>query len=283
MVAHVDDETAALARQCWGTLDTLHAVVYFAPEPRQRYQALGLDGRTGYFASRSAAMGAVGAAPTIAAFYSFAPRAVEAALPSAWSRTTPQAVTTARLDGVLAALHRLLGEPEVDEAVALARAACAGLTAAGRPLYAAHSTLDWPSHPLLLLWHAATLLREHRGDGHVSALLTAGIGPLEALVISGIASGNTEFLERSRGWTPEEWASTRAALVANGLLDSGDTLSERGRSLRATLEAQTDRAAAEGWARLGAVGSRRLLELTAPLRAAVLAGPDLPGWLGRRG
>jgi len=295
MSARTDDQMVRLARSCWGALESLHVIGYFAVETAQAYEAIGLRSRTGYFASRSAAMGPVTAPMTQATFYVFAPRTVEAALPAAWSVATPDAVTQARRQGVEAALHRILDpvlvEASVDEAVGLARTATEGLTPGGRVLYAAHSALTWPTAPMLQLWHAATLIREHRGDGHVNALLHADVAPLEALVISGIASGNTAFLRERRGWTGDEWTATRASLAEQGLLVSAldttsgaatDTLSPAGQELRSGLEQQTDRAAVEGWAHLGADGSRRLLDLVAPLRDAMLAAPDLPEWIGKR-
>ena len=52
----------------------------------------------------------------------------------------------------------------------------------GRPLYAGWASLDWPTEPHLRFWHALTLLREYRGDGHIAALQTAGLNGLDALI-----------------------------------------------------------------------------------------------------
>ncbi|MDQ3628419.1 MAG: hypothetical protein M3419_06375 [Actinomycetota bacterium] len=276
-----DDEILHLGRKAWGSLELLHVVGYFAPETQAAYEALGLKGRAGYFASRSAPMGEVDAPMTVATFYVFAPRAVASVLPQAWSVAPPEQVTRARYEGVAAALHRIVGDVDVDEAVALVRTACGALTPQGRPLYAAHTSLPWPDEPLMQLWHAATLVREHRGDGHVAALVHAGVGPLEALVLNGLAAGNTEFLQKRRGWTSEEWADTRASLREQGLLD-GEQLSADGQTLVAALEVDTERAAAEGWAHLGAEGTARLVELVTPLRRAVLADEHTPHWLAAR-
>jgi hypothetical protein len=64
----------------------------------------------------------------------------------------------------------------------LAREAASACTAEGRPLYAGHAGLDWPDAPHVAAWHAATLLREHRGDGHIAALVAAGLSGIDALV-----------------------------------------------------------------------------------------------------
>lgn len=141
----------------------------------------------------------------------------------------------------------------------LARAVCAGLTAPGRPLYAAHAGLAWPDEPRLALWHAATLIREHRGDGHVAALLRAGLDPVESIVIGGLFSGSTGFMRSSRGWSDEEWAAGVERLTERGLVD-GDGLTEHGLAFRKDLERETDRMALEGWAHLGLDGTRRVAE-----------------------
>jgi len=273
--SHADDPIPALARRCWAGLETLHVVAYFAPEPAAAYRALGLSGRAGYFASRSAPMGPVPAGVTVATFYVFAPALVQRSILSAWEITTPVAVLTARHTGVTEALHRVLGEPDIGEALELARTACAGLTAPGRPLYAGHAALPWPTDELLALWHAASLLREHRGDGHVATLLQAGLDPVEAIVTGGLMAGTTGFMRTSRGWTDAEWAAGEDRLRERGLLGP-DGLTAAGTALRRDLETSTDRAAEIGWRHLGADGAARLLELVRPLRRTLLEGDVFP-------
>ena len=109
-------------------------------------------------------------------------------MPAVWESASPEAVLAARLRAVDATLRRLLGE-EADrlrrrwrEAAELALRAAEACTRTARPLYAAHADLPVPDEPHLALWHAATLLREHRGDGHLAALLAPELDPLEALV-----------------------------------------------------------------------------------------------------
>jgi len=180
---------SATARRMWQALEVLHMTVYFAPEPRDAFRRAGLRGGwMGYFASRSAAMGPVPAEVVAATFYNFHPRMVHRAIPDAWGFATPAEVLAARYQGADAALGRLLGGwadgPEAAEAAALARRATEGRDPAGRPLFAAHATLPWPDRPHLALWHAATLYREFRGDGHVACLLAAGVDGCEANVLA---------------------------------------------------------------------------------------------------
>ena len=169
-------------------LEPLHALGYFAPEVDAEVSGLGVRrGRATYFASRSAAMGRVGAGPVAATFYVFNPSLVAHFIPAAWEAASPEDVVAARYRGVSAAWSRLLGEEvlasdDVREAADLARTASAGCGVAGRPLFAAHADLAWPDEPHMVLFHALTLLREHRGDGHVAALIGADLSGIEALV-----------------------------------------------------------------------------------------------------
>jgi hypothetical protein len=278
-MAGMTDVTPALAREAWRLAEPLHAMIYFAPEVRERFAPLGLPPVADYFASRGAALGAVGPAPVVATFYNFHPGLVARALPAAWEVVTPATALAVRLDAADAALTRGLGDAvhsaEVAEAAGLARRAAesASRYAPGRPLFAAHAELDWPVAPHLVLWHAQTLLREFRGDAHVAALLVAGLSGLQSIVLHA-ASGQADpkFLRVSRGYTQQQWDDEAAVLRERGLLD-GDELSAEGRALRESIEADTDRLAAPAYRVLGVEGATRLAELARPLsRTLVKAG-----------
>lgn len=268
----------AAVRRAWRVTEPLHAMIYFVPEAHERYAALGLAEPAGYFASRAAALGPVGPGPVVASFFNFNPALVARVLPAAWERATPAAVLAARLAAADAALTRALGDavhgPEMAEAAELARRAAESATAypEGRPLFAAHAALPWPERPHLVLWQAQTVLREFRGDGHVAALVLAGLTGLEALVLHA-ASGevSVRFLRRTRGWNGEQWADAVERLRGRGLVEGdGPTLSDRGRAQRAWLEAATDRLATPAYEVLGADGCARLAELTRPMSRAVV-------------
>ena len=274
--------TPRLARAAWGSLETLHVVGFFAPEVQQAYDRFDVAAtRAGYFAARAAPFGPVDPAVVVATFYVFSPALVSRAVPAVWQAAPPAEWAAARQEGVAAALHRVLGEPDVAEAVSLARQACAGLTAAGRPVYAAWSSVPEPEDPLLQLWHAGLLLREHRGDGHVTALMSAGLDPVEALVTGGLASGSVDFVRTTRGWTDEEWSAGVERCRARGLVDDGG-LTAAGAQLRQQVETATDVLALPGWAHLGEDGCSRLIELLAPLREQVFAAGLLPDWIRSR-
>lgn len=275
-----------LAERCWRVLDTLHVPVYFAPEPTQGYAALGIRPRAGYFISRSAAMGPVSPEVTVATFYVFAPGLVRHVMAGCWDAVSPAQVLTARHDGIAATLRRVLGEqaagPQIAQAAGLAREVCAALEPQGRALYAGHAGLPWPQDPLLALWHAATLIREHRGDAHMAALLLAGVRPVQALVIDALLTGRREFLQSSRGWSAQEWAGAEDDLRREGMLGADGTLSPAGTARHDEVQARTRASAVPAWAALGPDRAAQLYELVRPLAKTVVASGVLPATLVRR-
>jgi hypothetical protein len=265
-----------VARQAHRALEPIHTLVYFVPEAAERYAELGVTGgMRGYFASRSAPLGIVPADVVVATFYNFSPAHVVKAIPSVWDATTPAQVLAARFEVVDAAMRRLLGDDvdsdEMAEAAALAREATEGADVVGRPLFAAHAAVPWREPAHLQLWHATTLLREHRGDGHIAALLLAGLsGPEAAITYSATGkSMNEKLLRSTRGYTEEEWEGVKNALRTRGLLDAEGGLTDAGSQLRSGIEAQTDAAAAAPYDHLGADKTARLIELAHPWATSV--------------
>lgn len=266
-----------VARKTWRTVEPVHGAIYFAPEPAAAYADLGLAGWEGYFASRAAPMGAVGAGVVQATFFNFAPRAVQAAIPNAWTKATPDAILAARQSGAGALLRRAaagtISDDDVEAAAALARRAAeaACTRPEGRPLFAAHAALPWPDEPLLVLWHAQTLLREYRGDGHIAALVVEGIGGCEALVLHQ-ATGEVPFgLRETRQWTDDEWAAAVDRLATRGLVDPAGGFTEAGRALRDRIEARTDELSLVAYTAIGDEGCDRLRSLVRPLSKAIVA------------
>lgn len=259
----------------------MHGMIYFAPEAAKSYSSLGLANESGYFASRAAAMGAVSAEVVIATFYNFHPRLVRSAMSTVWNTAPPLAVVAARADAADAALVRILGDdvhsPDLARAADLARLAAerAVEQVAGRPLFAGHAGLAWPDAPAhLVLWHAQSCLREFRGDGHIAALVTAGIGPVEALILH-VASGEVPsgFLRATRGWSDEEWEAGVERVRDRGWLAAGDELglSTDGQAVRQEVEDQTDRLAMFPYEALGEEGCSELRSLARPFSQAIVA------------
>ncbi len=263
-------------------------MIYFAPEAREAYMTAGLKGYwMGYFASRVAAMGPVSANVVAATFFNFHPRMVAKAIPDAWQFSTPEKVLAARYSSADAALRRLLGEqvnaPEVAEAAALAKQAIDGCSVSGRPLFAAHLALPWPEEPHLALWHAATLLREFRGDGHVAALLAEGLDGCEAhLTLAGTGSASKEVIQPARGWTDEEWEAAQARLISRGWLDASGNLTERGWAGRRAVEERTNELAMPAWRHLSEEQLARLIELARALSGRIVeqGGVPIPNPMG---
>ena len=271
------------ARRLWVALETLHDVTYFAPEVRATGMAQGLKGFwMTYFAWRAAPLGPVPGAPVAAMFAGFHPATVARALPAAWSRATPQACIEARATVSAAALRDAGADPEAcGRAVELLGPVAAAADPTGRPLFAANVALALPAGPLGALWQIATTLREHRGDGHVAALVTEGITGLQAHLLQA-ASGrfSQAVIQRARtGWTGEDWAGAAAALRERGLLTVGPglVLTPGGRALLDSVEARTDeRAWSGGLAALGEDGAEEVLALLRPSVRAVAGSGMLP-------
>jgi hypothetical protein len=187
-------------------------------------------------------------------------------IPRAWSLATPEKVITARFEGVDAALRRLLGEdviasPEVSEAAELARAASDGCTPEGRPLYAVHADLQWPAEPHLVLWHAITLLREFRGDGHIAALVAGGLSGLGAL-ITHTATGKGFLVpaaKATRGWSHEQWNAELASLGERDIVDERGELTS---GARGCVTRSRTRPIAPRWLRGSTSAPRRLTGCT---------------------
>ena len=266
-----------MARKMWRTLEPYHGLIYFAPEATAAYEALGVMGSDGYFASRAAAMGAVPAEVVVATFFNFNPEVVRSAIPKAWSAASPEQLVMARRSAADAALRRAVGgdldTPDVARAAELARAAADVCTAPGRPLYAAHASLPWPTEPHLALWHAITLLREFRGDGHLAALVDAELEGIDALVLHA-ASGEVPraALQTTRGWTDEAWHASVARLAERGLVDGDGTFTPEGLALRQHVEARTDALALAPWKAVRADGCGELRALVRPLSRAIVDG-----------
>jgi hypothetical protein len=264
---------ALLAHKTWRTLEPLHGMVYFVPEAAEAYAGLGVTGRAGYFASRAAPMGAVTADVVVSTFFNFNPELVHAAIPAVWEVATPVALVAARFSAVDAAFRRLLGEEvlssdDMGRAAALARHAAeeAGRRVEGRPLAAAHIDVAWPAAPHLVLWHAQSILREYRGDGHIAQLVVRGLSGLEALITHAAAGDVPEHVLRStRGWSKDAWDGAVDTLRARGWLEQGDELrlTEWGATQRRALEEGTDTLAAAPYV---ALGEERCAELRALAR-----------------
>ncbi|MFG3118553.1 hypothetical protein ACGF4C_29810 [Streptomyces sp. NPDC048197] len=261
-------EYLSVARRMWHLLEPLHALLYFAPEARQVAADLGYDVASrwpSYFAWRTAPLGAAGPELVTATFYTFSPRLVARYVPQIWTVAEPAKVLDARLLAMDRALTALidgrLTTAQLTEAARLARQAAENAGPAGRPLAAANLDLPWPEAPHLVLWQAATVIREHRGDGHVAALLTCGLDPCEALVSVAAIGAASDTEVAGRGWSAQEWRDARHRLAARGWITPDGTATTRGRDEHQAIERLTDHLAAGPWRALGHSRADRLAHL----------------------
>jgi hypothetical protein len=264
-------DAASTARTAWTLFEPIHTVAYFAPQARAAFEQAGLRGFwRGYFAGRAAPFGPAGAALVTASFFTFAPAFVARAVPAVWEMVTPAEALRIREAGAAAALRGLLAgrEAEVATAAGLLWQAAGELDYAGRALAASNAALPAPAGPAARLWQAATLLREHRGDGHFAALAAADIDGCEAVVLRCGRDMRREDLQPARGWTDGQWRAAAARLAERGWLDASGRLTEAGREAHAAVEAATDRAASRPWARLGAEFADEVRAVLAPLAQA---------------
>src|SRR4051812_37353572 len=183
-----------VARRLFALTEPISLVNFFSPEPNDAMSALGFRNYwDGYFAGRSAPLGRVPAEVVHAAFYNFADGEVARHIPKVWDTVTPEAAHAAREQGCVAALRRILGDlvetPDLVRVAELLAKASIGAPTQGRVMYAGLRSLPMPEEPVARLWHAANMLREHRGDGHIAALVSERIGGTEAHVLSALDMG----------------------------------------------------------------------------------------------
>src|SRR3954452_992025 len=258
-------------RRMWHLFETVHGVTYFAEETRTAAADLGLRGFwAGYVVFRAAPLGLAAPAVVTAAFHGFGPSRVAKVLPAAWDAVSPEQAVEARSTSTAAALRAVfaaagIGDERVEAAAAgLERAAgavdgagrVAAADAPGRVLAAPNAALPPRQDPYERLWQATATLREHRGDGHVAALVSAGIDPVESHLLKIFAGESPEeALKLGRAWDEQDWAGGARRLVGRGWTegapDGAVVLTDAGRAARDDVELRTDLAASGPWTALG--------------------------------
>jgi hypothetical protein len=253
------------------------ATVTFSEVPNEAFLAVGMRNYwDGYFAGRAAPLGTAPAEVVHAIFYNFAEGEVARHIPWVWGKISPQEAIAVRERGSAAALRQLIGEladsPGLVRAADLATRAAVSAPTEGRPLYAGLRALDVPGEPVARLWHAATLLREHRGDGHNAALVTHGIGGTEAHVLLALSLGmRAEKFGRIHHLPAARLAAVIDGLRARGLVDADGGFTDAGRETRERIEALTDDLAGPAYEVLGAAELDELIAELEPIAAAVRA------------
>lgn len=275
---NIDDAFHTRAQRLHHLVEPIAAGVYFAPEAFARYEAEGLDYFEGYFTSRSACLGAAPWSVVTAAFAAFNPEVVRPAVEGGWAKTTPDTLLAARLAGATEQLERLIGEiadpADVTRATEILEHATQGVDPSGRALFAGLSVLPRPDAPLGALWHAADLVREHRGDGHIAAWIPH-LESTEITVLTELAWGiPPRSYVYTRGWSEADVDAACARLTDRGLLEDG-AMTGAGRELRAQIERTTDEAARAVVVRIGD-DADELFGLLEPWAQAIVAGGGYP-------
>jgi hypothetical protein len=267
----------AMARRMFELVEPIGVIPYAADEPNESMFALGFTSYWDtYFAGRAAPLGIVPAEVVDALFYSFAPGEVARHIPKVWATTTPAAAIAARQEGCVKALRRVLGDrvdgPEFTRAAELLTIAATSAPVEGRPMYAALRAQPVPDDVVARLFHAASMLREHRGDGHIAALLSEGVGGLESHVLLALDMDMpAERFGRLHHLPAAQIAAVIDGMRQRGLIGDDGWLSDRGRATKRRVEERTDDLAATPYACLSPAELDELMAALEPLARLLLA------------
>jgi hypothetical protein len=269
-----------MARRMFELVEPIGVIPYSAEEPTEAMFALGFTNYWDtYFAGRAAPLGFVSAELVDALFYNFAPGEVARHIPKVWSTTTPEAAIAARQKGCVSALRRILGDhvdtPSFARGTELLLGAATSAPFEGRPMYAALRAIPIPDDVVARCFHAASLLREHRGDGHIAALMSEGVGGLEAHVLLALDMGMpAEQFGRIHHLPPRQLAALIDGMRHRNLIGDDGWLSEQGRAVKQGVEALTDDLAAKPYDSLEPDELDELAVILAPLAKLLVAAQD---------
>ena len=268
---------SSIARRMFELVEPIGVIPYWADEPTEAMFALGFTNYWDtYFAGRAAPLGLATAEVVDALFYNFAPGEVARHIPTVWTITTPDAAIAARQAGCVQTLRRILGDhvdaPSFTHAAELLTKAATSAPSEGRPMYAALRAIPIPDDVVARLFHAASLLREHRGDGHIAALMIEGIGRLEAHVLLALDMGvPAEKFGRIHHLPATQLTAVIDGMRNRGLIGDDRWLSERGRAVKRRVEAITDDLASPPYNDLSPHELDELQATLQPLAAPLLA------------
>jgi hypothetical protein len=261
-------------------VEPIGVIPYSADEPNEAMFALGFTNYWDtYFAGRVAPLGLVSAEVVDALFYNFAPGEVARHIPKVWRTTTPEAAIAARRIGCTNALRRILGDhidtPAFARAAELLTKAATSAPVEGRPMYAALRAIPVPDDEVARLFHAASLLREHRGDGHISALMVEGVGGIEAHVLYALDMNiPAEKFGRIHHLPAAQLRAVIDGMRDRGLIGDDGWMSEQGRTVKQRVESLTDDLAAKPYEILEPGELDELMADLEPLAKLLLAAQD---------
>lgn len=139
-------------------------------------------------------------------------------------------------------------------------------------MYAALTRIQVPDEPVERLWHAANLLREHRGDGHIAALMSEGIGGTECHVLYALSVGMpAEKFGRVHHLPAAQLGAVIGGMHDRGLISDEGWLTEAGLETHQRVEALTDELASPAYQSLTAAETEELTAGLGPVSAALKA------------
>lgn len=230
------------ARSLRDAIEPIATICFWSEPAYEAYAAEGLDFLQGYVWGRGSVLGEPEGTVVASSFGVFEPGLVVALYDAGRAACPLPRIRAAKERGAVTALRQVLGAPDgLGEAVRDLRRGVAAADASGRPMFAGARALAWPGDDLGALWQACTMLREHRGDGHLAACVAAGLTGLEANLLTELRVGWEPLAyTATRGWSPEAMEAATDRLAARGLVADGE-LTDDGRRLRDDLERTTDR------------------------------------------
>jgi hypothetical protein len=267
----------SIARRMFELVEPIGVIPYSADEPNEAMFALGFsDYWDTYFAGRAAPLGLVPAEVVDALFYNFAPGEVARHVPKVWRTTTPELAIAARQRGCVKALRRILADhvdsPGFARATELLIKAATSAPFEGRPMYAALRAIPISDDVVARLFQAASLLREHRGDGHIAALMIEGVGGLEAHALVALDMDMPpEKFGRIHHLPAAQLVDVVDGMRSRGLIGDDGWLSEQGRAVKERVESLTDDLAAKPYESLEPGEVDELMATLEPLVSLLIA------------
>lgn len=121
------------------------------------------------------------------------------------------------------------------------------------------------------------MLREHRGDGHIVALMSEQIGGTEAHVLSALDMGiyPAESFGRLHHLRKGRLAEVMGGLRDRGLLDASGRLTDAGRATKGRIESLTDCLAEAPYQGLEPFELDELIGLLEPIAARLRASNEI--------
>jgi len=229
------------ARRLRDAVEPIATQGWWSRAASERVAALGLGFFDGYVWGRAAALGTPPASLVVATFGVFDPDVLTAIYEQAVTVASREDVLEARAAGAAESLEAVVSADDAEAIATPLLAALDSVDGLGRPLFSALRSLPRPPTAHGRLWRAAELVREHRGDGHLAAVVASGIDlpAVNVLTELWLGFGVGEY-SATRLIGPDRLAEGVATLERAGLVGGG-ALTDTGRTCRDALELDTDR------------------------------------------